>query len=359
MMHRSRFVPVLALVLLVMATACAGGDDDDNAGAPSRADCSGFYLGTFGGERSGPLVARLGDDGSFTAALVGPDLFDLDITNLAGLTDFIAGIGLELGDLSLSTSGLEIAPGALAVGFDAVRLGNLEIPLAPAGSVDSGGVIEARDGDGVEITGDFEWATCTGSGEWSDGDDTGRWRAAVAAGRLSAGDCDGPIYIGIAPDLGGLDIDLDAFCLSSSVNNAELEPLDDGIERGEIDEMSVYTLEETVLFDFGSAVLTATAADTLGTVAGAIEAQRLTALTIQIIGHTDSIGSAEFNLDLSKQRAEAVRADMADRLPDATLTATGLGEANPRAPNANPDGTDNPEGRRQNRRVEIFVSGSA
>ena len=60
---------------------------------------------------------------------------------------------------------------------------------------------------------------------------------------------------------------------------------------------------------------------------------------------------------LSERRAEAVRAGLAERLPDATSTAVGLGETNPKAPNANPDGTDNPDGRRQNRRVEIFVSG--
>ena len=245
------------------------------------------------------------------------------------------------------------------MGVDEIRLGNLEIPLSAAGSVDEDGSVEPQSTDAVVISGDFEWATCSGSGEWSDGSNTGRWQAAVAATGLSADGCEGPIFIGVAPDLGGLDIDLDAFCLSSSVNEVPLEPIDDGIGLGETEELSVYTLEETVLFEFGSAVLTSDASDALDTVTEAITAQGLTSLTIQIIGHTDSIGPAEFNLDLSKRRAEAVRADLADRFPEAALTATGLGESNPRAANANADGSDNPEGRRLNRRVEVFVTGNA
>ena len=112
-----------------------------------------------------------------------------------------------------------------------------------------------------------------------------------------------------------------------------------------------------MLFEFGSANLTTEAADTLDTVAAAITQQGVDQPTVKVIGHTDSIGSAESNLELSKRRAEAVRAGLAERLSEAVLTASGLGETNPKGPNANPDGTDNPDGRRQNRRVEIFVTG--
>jgi OOP family OmpA-OmpF porin len=92
-------------------------------------------------------------------------------------------------------------------------------------------------------------------------------------------------------------------------------------------------------------------------VVAAIIQQDIARPTIQVIGHTDSIGSAESNLQLSKRRAEAVRTGLVERLSESVVTAFGLGETNPKAPNANPDGTDNPDGRRQNRRVEIFVTG--
>jgi outer membrane protein OmpA-like peptidoglycan-associated protein len=181
--------------------------------------------------------------------------------------------------------------------------------------------------------------------------------AVAAGGPLAAEDCDGAIYIGVAPNLGGLDLDLDAFCLSSSVIDLPIDPIDNGIGVGETDDLSVYTLDETVLFSFGSADLTTAAFETLDTVAAAITEEGVSAPTIQVIGHTDSIGSAESNLALSERRAEAVRAGLAERLPSATLTAVGLGETTPKAPNGNPDGTDNPAGRSQNRRVEIFVTG--
>lgn len=349
---------MLAVVLLVIAASC-GGSDDEPESDTGLTDCAGFFLGTFGGDRSGPFVLGLGDDGSLSVAFVGPESLNIDLSDLASIASLVDQIGLELGeDIILSTSGIEIAAGALSVGAGGVRVGNIEIDLTPAGSVTAAGAIEPDAAGGTELSGTFRWTTCTGSGEWIDGEESGRWQVAVAAGgTLSADDCDGAIYIGVAPDLGGLDLDLDAFCLSSSVIDLPIEPVDDGIGIGETGELSVYTLDEVVLFEFGSANLTTEAADTLDTVAAAITQQGVDQPTVQVIGHTDSIGSAESNLELSKRRAEAVRAGLAERLSEAVLTASGLGETNPKAPNANPDGTDNPDGRRQNRRVEIFVTG--
>jgi len=76
---------------------------------------------------------------------------------------------------------------------------------------------------------------------------------------------------------------------------------------------------------------------------------------VRIDGYTDSVGDDAYNLDLSRRRAEAVRAGLAG-LPGAAgrpFVTSGFGEANPVAPNANPDGSDNPEGRARNRRVTI------
>jgi len=71
-------------------------------------------------------------------------------------------------------------------------------------------------------------------------------------------------------------------------------------------------------------------------------------LKIQIQGHTDSVGAAEYNRQLSEKRAKAVMAWLVNRGIDRKrLSAIGLGEARPVAAN------DTAEGREQNRRVEL------
>jgi OmpA-OmpF porin, OOP family len=74
---------------------------------------------------------------------------------------------------------------------------------------------------------------------------------------------------------------------------------------------------------------------------------------ITVVGHTDSTGAADYNMDLSKRRAESVKAYMVEQGIDASLITTeGRGLTQPVASN------DTTEGRRQNRRVEIIVRGS-
>lgn len=79
---------------------------------------------------------------------------------------------------------------------------------------------------------------------------------------------------------------------------------------------------------------------------------------VEIGGHTDEMGDAEYNMRLSIRRAEAVynyliRAGVSPE----QLTQKGYGEKQPVAPNTKPDGTDNPEGRKLNRRSEFTVVG--
>ncbi|MDQ3640666.1 MAG: OmpA family protein [Actinomycetota bacterium] len=76
---------------------------------------------------------------------------------------------------------------------------------------------------------------------------------------------------------------------------------------------------------------------------------------ITVTGYTDSIGPDAFNLTLSQARAEAVHAFLRAQVsrPGLTYRVVGMGKADPVAPNANPDGSDNPDGRRQNRRVTV------
>jgi outer membrane protein OmpA-like peptidoglycan-associated protein len=79
-------------------------------------------------------------------------------------------------------------------------------------------------------------------------------------------------------------------------------------------------------------------------------------MTIEISGHTDSQGDDTYNQKLSEARAKSVVQYLITKGIDGSrLQARGYGEAKPIAPNKNPDGTDNPEGRKQNRRTEFKV----
>ncbi|WP_291320084.1 OmpA family protein, partial [Desulfonatronospira sp.] len=77
-------------------------------------------------------------------------------------------------------------------------------------------------------------------------------------------------------------------------------------------------------------------------------------IPVVIEGHTDSIGSEEYNLNLSQQRAEAVYNYFVERnISSDRLHKKGHAFFKPLAPNVTEDGRDNPEGRAKNRRAEI------
>ena len=77
---------------------------------------------------------------------------------------------------------------------------------------------------------------------------------------------------------------------------------------------------------------------------------------VKLDGHTDWIGTDEYNEVLSRKRALSAHKYLIDRgiEPD-RITNAWFGESNPTIANANPDGSDNPENRQLNRRVEIKV----
>lgn len=107
------------------------------------------------------------------------------------------------------------------------------------------------------------------------------------------------------------------------------------------------------LFDFDSADLRHDAAATLE-VLGANLGTKPRAAAIE--GHTDSKGDDRYNQALSERRAEAVQAWLSARgWADASWRTVGYGETRPVAPNTAPDGSDDPVGRQQNRRVEILL----
>jgi OOP family OmpA-OmpF porin len=79
-------------------------------------------------------------------------------------------------------------------------------------------------------------------------------------------------------------------------------------------------------------------------------------MKVMIGGHTDSKGTEAYNQKLSERRAMAVyNYFVAKGVSPSRMQAIGYGEANPIASNTNPDGSDNPEGRAINRRVELKV----
>jgi outer membrane protein OmpA-like peptidoglycan-associated protein len=107
-----------------------------------------------------------------------------------------------------------------------------------------------------------------------------------------------------------------------------------------------------VLFALGKYDLQPGAREKLAKLSGVVLAHP--GLDLAVGGYTDNIGSEELNQKLSEKRAEAVRTYLvAQGLPDGSVTSQGFGMSMPVADNATADG------RQQNRRVEIVVSGEA
>jgi outer membrane protein OmpA-like peptidoglycan-associated protein len=107
-----------------------------------------------------------------------------------------------------------------------------------------------------------------------------------------------------------------------------------------------------VLFDFNKYTLKPGARERLAKVAGILEAYP--GLTVQIEGHTDNVGSEEYNQKLSEQRANSVREFLVSQgVPSNSVTERGLGENDPVATNATA------AGRQLNRRVDMVVNGEA
>ncbi len=107
-----------------------------------------------------------------------------------------------------------------------------------------------------------------------------------------------------------------------------------------------------VLFQTGSSELRPQVREKLSKVAGIVMANQ--GLKLAVEGHTDSVGSETTNQRLSEKRAQAARDYLVSQgVASGSITAAGFGKANPIQSN------DTPQGRRQNRRVEMVVSGDA
>jgi outer membrane protein OmpA-like peptidoglycan-associated protein len=110
-----------------------------------------------------------------------------------------------------------------------------------------------------------------------------------------------------------------------------------------------------VLFDYDRAEIKAEFTTELDKVVDFLKNVNKNA-SIEVAGHSDSKGSDEYNLSLSKRRANAVMNYVSSKgISRARIKAIGYGESKPVASNENPDGSDNPDGRSLNRRTEIVV----
>jgi len=134
--------------------------------------------------------------------------------------------------------------------------------------------------------------------------------------------------------------------------------LGDGVEDLEVTETATeirMELSGDVLFDFDKADIRLEAEPVLARVAEVVN--RFPEAAVMVAGYTDSKGSDSYNLRLSERRAASVKDWLVTHggVDGGKLTTRGYGEASPVAPNTHPDGSDNPEGRQKNRRVEIAI----
>ncbi|MFT5067223.1 MAG: outer membrane protein OmpA-like peptidoglycan-associated protein [Yoonia sp.] len=111
----------------------------------------------------------------------------------------------------------------------------------------------------------------------------------------------------------------------------------------------VVTLPQDILFATNSTSVSGAAQSDLSTLAGSIN--RYPDSTVNVVGHTDNVGDATFNFDLSQRRAQSVTSVLINAGVSPTrIRSIGRGEDAPVATN------QTSEGRQQNRRVEIIIT---
>jgi outer membrane protein OmpA-like peptidoglycan-associated protein len=136
-------------------------------------------------------------------------------------------------------------------------------------------------------------------------------------------------------------LDRQAAELRSSFNNRQIQVVNTGSEL-------VVRMPQDILFAVDSSAVSGTAQGDLGILADNLG--RNPRSSVQVIGHTDNTGSAAYNQALSEQRAGAVTSVlMRNGVPASRLRTIGRGEDQPIASNLTP------EGRSQNRRVDIVI----
>lgn len=139
----------------------------------------------------------------------------------------------------------------------------------------------------------------------------------------------------------GASLDQQAAELRGSINNPNVTVTNNG-------SYLTVNMPQDLLFAVDSAALRPDLRADLGSVAQSLI--RYPNSRIEVVGHTDNTGSAAYNYDLSQRRANAVAGVLNQNgVPYGRITTIGRGYDQPIASNATP------EGRAQNRRVEIII----
>jgi OmpA-OmpF porin, OOP family len=112
-----------------------------------------------------------------------------------------------------------------------------------------------------------------------------------------------------------------------------------------------HTVSATALFDFDKYALKPEGKEAINGIDEEIKASKAKVIDINVVGHTDSVGTEEYNQELSVRRANAVKEFMvSEGIDPGIIDVKGMGEAEPVASN------DTAAGRAENRRVEISVA---
>ena len=163
------------------------------------------------------------------------------------------------------------------------------------------------------------------------------------AGNTAAGAILGAAVGGTAGAFIGNYMDKQAAELQEDLDNARVERIGEGIK---------VTFDSGILFDFDKSTLRPASEDQIRRFAEALKKYEDT--DIFIAGHTDATGSEDYNLTLSRQRAESVANYLGGLgVSYSRFAITGFGEAQPIASNATT------EGQQLNRRVEVAIYANA
>ncbi|KPK81221.1 MAG: hypothetical protein AMS25_07385 [Gemmatimonas sp. SM23_52] len=160
-----------------------------------------------------------------------------------------------------------------------------------------------------------------------------------AAGNTAVGAIIGAAVGGAAGAIIGNYMDRQAEEMERDLEGAKIERIGEGIK---------ITFQSGLLFDVDKADLRPEARQNLDKLAGILNKYEDTNILIE--GHTDSTGPEDYNMDLSRRRAQSVSHHLATlNVAPARFSVMGYGEVQPVATN------DTPEGRQLNRRVELAI----
>ncbi|MEO8136848.1 MAG: OmpA family protein [Betaproteobacteria bacterium] len=185
--------------------------------------------------------------------------------------------------------------------------------------------------------------------------------SAGTAGLAAQYQMDDEIPAGAQGNISSLSGDVRAIVGVESAVAGKVDPLAAVLKdlRAQVSDTEIrIEMSADVLFDFDKALIKTAAEPALAKVATVLAGYPRAAVRIE--GHTDAKGTEAYNEKLSGRRANAVQEWLRKQaaLRDVRYSTQGFGAKKPVAPNVKPNGTDDPEGRQKNRRVEIVVKKS-